>query len=280
MEQTCLTIPKKIHYCWFGGNPLPEDAVKCIQSWKKYCPDYEIIEWNESNFDYRACDYAAEAYEAQKWAFVSDYARFAILYRYGGLYFDTDVELIRPIDDIVEKGPFFGMERTETEEEPVCVAPGLGMGTIASHPIYQAILEVYQKLHFRNSDGTPNQTTIVKYTTDLLKKHGLKDSHHLSCVEGIWIYPWEYFSPMDFYTGMLQTTQNTRSIHHYAATWLTPDELRAKKINLLVSKRLGRKAGHAAERVYSLPHRIYMKYKYTGLSGVARLIWKKVRRKG
>ena len=93
-------IPKVIHYCWFGGNPLPNIAVKCINSWKKYFPDYEIIEWNESNFDLFSCDYCREAYDAKKWAFVSDYARFKILYEHGGVYFDTDVEVIKSMDDI------------------------------------------------------------------------------------------------------------------------------------------------------------------------------------
>ena len=102
MSDNC--IPKIIHYCWFGGNPLPELAQKCIESWKKYCPDYEIKRWDETNFDLDCCDYVREAYQEKKWAFVSDYARFKILYEYGGVYFDTDVELIKPIDDIVEKG--------------------------------------------------------------------------------------------------------------------------------------------------------------------------------
>lgn len=104
-------IPKVIHYCWFGGNPLPNIAVKCINSWKKYFPDYEIIEWNESNFDLFSCDYCREAYDAKKWAFVSDYARFKILYEHGGVYFDTDVEVIKSMDDILQKGAFIGRER-------------------------------------------------------------------------------------------------------------------------------------------------------------------------
>ena len=109
-----MSIPKTIHYCWFGGNPLPELAQKCIASWEKFCPGYEIIEWNESNFDFSDCAYAMEAYEAKKWAFVSDYARFKILYENGGVYFDTDVEVIKPIDDIIEQGAFFGCEQDGT----------------------------------------------------------------------------------------------------------------------------------------------------------------------
>ena len=114
-----IMIPKIIHYCWFGRNPLPELAQKCIASWKKYLPDYEIKEWNEDNFDVNIIPYTAEAYAAKKYAFVSDYARFWILYKYGGIYFDTDVEVIRPIDDIIAKGNFMGCE-TDARGERRC----------------------------------------------------------------------------------------------------------------------------------------------------------------
>lgn len=103
-------IPKKIHYCWFGRKPLPESAKKCIASWKKFFHDYEIIEWNEDNYDVNKIPYIQQAYEAKKYAFVSDYARFDVLYQYGGVYFDTDVEVIRPFEDILEKGAFMGCE--------------------------------------------------------------------------------------------------------------------------------------------------------------------------
>ena len=122
-------IPKVIHYCWFGGNPLPPLALKCIESWKTFLPGYEIKEWNESNFDVNSIAYTREAYEARKYAFVSDYARFHILYHHGGLYFDTDVELIRPIDDIVARGAFMGCEcEAKPGATAPAVAPGLGLG--------------------------------------------------------------------------------------------------------------------------------------------------------
>ena len=103
-------IPKIIHYCWFGRKPLPPLAVKCIESWKKYLPDYTIKEWNEDNFDINIVPYTREAYEVGKYAFVSDYARFYILYHHGGLYFDTDVEVIRPMDDLVGRGAFLAWD--------------------------------------------------------------------------------------------------------------------------------------------------------------------------
>lgn len=103
-------IPKVIHYCWFGGNPLPDSAKKCISSWRKYLPDYEIKEWNERNFDVKSIPYTREAYRLKKFAFVSDYARMWILYHYGGIYFDTDVEVIKPFNDIIQRGNFMGFE--------------------------------------------------------------------------------------------------------------------------------------------------------------------------
>lgn len=126
-------IPKIIHYCWFGRNPLPPEAEKCIASWRKYLPDYEIKEWNEDNFDVNIIPYTAEAYEVEKYAFVSDYARFWILYKYGGVYFDTDVEVIRPMDDILAKGNFMGFETDPDGKirNVMSVNPGLGLGVVS-----------------------------------------------------------------------------------------------------------------------------------------------------
>ena len=142
------SIPKVIHYCWFGGNPLPEMALKCIESWKKFLPDYEIKEWNEKNFDLNICEYVKEAYQAKKWAFVSDYARFWILYHEGGVYFDTDVEVIKPFEDIIENGAFMGCEVTERKKKlntDIAVNPGLGLGAPAGLSLYKEILEFCEK---------------------------------------------------------------------------------------------------------------------------------------
>ena len=130
-------IPKIIHYCWFGGNPLPELAQKCIESWRTYCPDYEIKRWDETNFDVNCCDYVRKAYEVKMWAFVSDYARFKILYENGGVYFDTDVELIKPIDDLLAKGSFMGLE----ESDKVFVAPGLGLAANPGLDLTEELLD-------------------------------------------------------------------------------------------------------------------------------------------
>lgn len=218
-------IPKIIHYCWFGGNPLPKDAKRCIASWKKYLSDYEIKEWNESNFDVNCCSYVKEAYEAKKYAFVSDYARFYVLYQEGGLYFDTDVEVIKNMDHIVASGNFMGVEKslaTKQQEEGIFsensigVAPGLGLGVAQGLGLLREFLNFYEtKEHFAVEDGT-----VVDYTTEILKRHGLVNEHRLQKVAGITIYPADYFCPMDSTTGITTLTDDTVSIHHYSCSWI------------------------------------------------------------
>ena len=213
-------IPKIIHYCWFGRKPLPKSALKCIASWRKYMPDYEIKEWNEDNYDVNVIPYTKEAYEAKKYAFVSDYARFWILYNYGGIYFDTDVEVIRPMSDIIEKGPFMGFEASGVSDKGLSVAPGLGLGVNPGLGLYAEFLDLYSTLKFRNADGTIGGNTIVGYTTDVLLRHGLDTSGILQQVAGVWIYPKDVFCPMDHTTGITTITSRTVSIHHYDASWI------------------------------------------------------------
>lgn len=263
MENT--VIPKVIHYCWFGGNPLPESAKRCIASWEEFCPGYEIKRWDESNYDVNTCSYAKEAYADKKWAFVSDYARFDILYAHGGVYFDTDVELVAPIDDILAKGAFLGMERNL--EQTVMVAPGLGMAAPAGMPIYKTILAEYRSKSFLREDGTNNQTTVVKYTTDLLRRHGLQENAVLQHVADIWIYPWDFFCPMMYQTGELTLTENTRSIHHYDASWFAKEEQRARQVGYKMIEYFGVGIGRRIGRLYSLPYRVRKKIEQKGLRG-------------
>ena len=219
-------IPKIIHYCWFGHNPLPESAQKCIASWRKFFPDYEIKEWNEDNFDVNSIPYTREAYEEKKYAFVSDYARFWILYKYGGLYFDTDVEVIKPMDEIVKRGAFMGIEKGASLNGKPMVAPGLGLGVEAGHPFYKRMLDYYNQMSFLLADGSLNTHTIVKYTTLQLYAHGMLAKANLQCVDGIWIYPEDVFCPMDSTNGIISITDNTVSIHHYDCSWLDHHTIR------------------------------------------------------
>ena len=215
-------IPKKIHYCWFGRNPLPKSALKCIASWKKYLPDYEIIEWNEDNFDVNSIPYTAQAYAAKKYAFVSDYARFKILYDHGGLYFDTDVEVICQMDDIIARGPFMGFEVNPNPQRPYgAVAAGLGIAAEKGMTLYKSILDYYSQLSFILADGSYNIVdAVVNITTRELVKAGLQDIPGIQTVADTTIYPADYFNPFNDATGRINKTDNTRTIHWFSKTWL------------------------------------------------------------
>lgn len=215
-------IPKIIHYCWFGRNPLPPLATKCIASWKKYLPDYEIKEWNEDNFDVNIIPYTKEAYEAKKYAFVSDYARFWIIYHFGGLYFDTDVEVIKSFNKIVKYEAFMGAEnKIKSPKDKIIIAAGLGIGAPQNHPIYREILQFYQSIHFIDSTGHINYKTVCNIVTEIFEKKGLLQTNEIQTIEGITIFPSEYFNPTDFITRKVHIKKNTHSIHWYMASWKT-----------------------------------------------------------
>lgn len=268
-------IPKIIHYCWFGHNPLPESAQKCIASWRKFFPDYEIWQWSEmgleasSNlddndnvnclydklmgFDVNSIQYTREAYEAKKYAFVSDYARFWLLYKYGGLYFDTDVEVIKPMDDIIERGPFMGIEVASQNGGAPKVAPGLGLGVNPGLGLYKTLLDKYATLKFRNEDGTLNQKTIVTYNTEVLLESGLRSTNEIQEVAGVWIYPADYFNPLDSLTGKLKLTDNTRSIHWYMNSWDDSSLLR-QWLSRMSHRIFGMKLHKVLNRLKGLPN--------------------------
>jgi len=218
-------IPKIIHYCWFGRGKMPKLEKQCIQSWEKYLPDYEIKLWNEDNFDVNSIPYTKEAYEAKKYAFVSDYARFWILYHYGGIYFDTDVEIIKPIDDLLSKGAFFACEknggRLINSQWSITCAPGLGLAAYADMEIYRTILDFYKTIRFLNNDNSYNLTTVVSYTTKILKDYGLQNISEIQKINNIWIYPSEYFCPIDYDTKKVNITENTYCIHYFAGSWIS-----------------------------------------------------------
>ena len=214
-------IPKVIHYCWFGGNPLPELAVKCIESWRKLLPDYEIKEWNESNFDVHCCRYVEEAYNTKKWAFVADYARFLALYKEGGLYFDTDIEVLKPFDDLLSYNVVFGfgMHGTSLSLPVFLAAPG--------QKCFADILDYYAQKTFINHDGSLNTTTIeITAANVLTKSYGLQLNGERQLLEGdIAILPSECFGSTDWRTGVVSKNPNLYIIHYADGSWL-PDDVR------------------------------------------------------
>ena len=230
-------IPKIIHYCWFGRDELTPLAKKCIASWRQYFPDYEIKEWNEDNFDVHCIQYATDAYMAGKYAFVSDYARFWILYKYGGVYFDTDVEVIRPMDDILEQGPFMGFELLG---EKIAINPGLGIAAKQEMPLYKTILDKYERLSFLTERGGLNLYTMIPLVTDLLKDRGLQGNGTLEHISGIDIYPPDWFNPFDDATGRLNITDNTRTIHWYAKSWMPEEKAWKTSLKRLLRRIIGK----------------------------------------
>lgn len=206
-------IPKVIHYCWFGGNPIPDKYKKWMESWHKYCPDYEIVEWNESNYDVTKNAYMYEAYQCKKWGFVPDYARLDIIYNHGGIYLDTDVELVQNLDDLLYQDAYFGFEREEN------VNLGLGFGAVAKSNILLQMKEYYENHYFIKENGEMDLTASPVIQTDILQKTGLRMDGEYQRFGNVSIYPEKVLSGKCPYTRRVRLTPYTRSIHHFEATW-------------------------------------------------------------
>ena len=229
-----MSIPKIIHYCWFGGKPKPELAEKCIRSWKKFCPDVEILEWNEDNFDVTAAPrYVQQAYEQRRWAFVSDFVRLKALTEMGGVYMDTDVEVIKPLDPYLKHRAFAGFEHPER------VQTGL-LACEQGFPLFLDFLAYYDTASFVQPDGTPDVTTNVEILTRLCRERGLVCNDSYQEIDGLAIYPREFFCPVDYDTKKLKKTRKTVIIHWFSGSWHTEEELEAmrqEKLQLQREKR-------------------------------------------
>lgn len=208
-------IPKIIHYIWVGGKPLTKLAEKCIKSWKKYCPDYEIKRWDESNFNINENEYCKEAYEAKKWAFVSDYIRVKVLSEYGGIYMDTDVEVIKSLDEFLDNPAFSGFEND------TMISTGI-MACEKGNKWMKEILSYYDDAHFLNKDGTFDLTTNIVTITNTTKKmfSNIKLDNTYQAFEDVVFYTKDYFCPIDYDTKDLNKTANTHTIHWFAGSWL------------------------------------------------------------
>lgn len=256
MEREREKIPHIIHYIWFGGGPKTELIERCIQSWRDQLPDWEIKEWNEDNFDIESCTYMKQAYENKKYAFASDYARFAILYEYGGVYLDTDVELLKKFPDkMLEDSGFAGVESN------LKINSGLVFACEPRNELVKEILEFYQGEQFISEDGTQNTVTVVEYVTKIFEENGFVVDGKEQLIKGIRIYPCEYFCAYDFITREFSVTDNTVCIHHYAATWASPKDKIARKLKDGLKKIIG---------VDGYRRLVHIKRKLFGVSGEVR----------
>ena len=216
-------IPKKIHYCWFGRGEKPKLAKKCIASWKKHCPDYEIIEWNEDNFNLDYNGFTRYCYDNKKWAFLSDFVRLLVVAEHGGLYFDTDVELLKSPDDLLQYGAFYGFENDGN------VNTGEGFGAEAGHPTVAAMKKLYENIE-PDAGGTYPVITCPALNTRALLPFGLKLDGSRQNIAGAEILPVEYLNPYDDPTGCLTKTKNTISVHWYSKSWMSKGTILRSKL--------------------------------------------------
>jgi len=238
---------------------------KCVDSWKKYCPDYEIIEWNEDNFDINCNDFVKEAYEAKKWAFVSDVARLWVLFNHGGVYMDTDCELIKPIDDFMESEGFSGFETPE-------IVPTAIMGCVKSHKFIGDLLSYYDLKRFKVAENQYDTVPNTRIISHEALKHGIRLDNTLQTVADFTFYPTEYFCPKDYGTSKITLTPNTHSIHHFTSSWYDEDKLRMRRVQVFLVKTFGVKLG---PNVY----KVYREYVNTGFFGMIKRIWGKLWRR-
>lgn len=217
-------IPKIIHYCWFGGSEMPEHLLRCIDSWKKYCPDYIIQKWDESNYDISKNRYMQEAYDNGAWGFVPDYARLDIIYQYGGIYLDTDVELISSLEKLRSDSAFFGA---------CCNAEiglGLGFGAVEKHELIKKLRDYYDDKSFYRQDGTKNLDPCYVYNHPVFKDYGFEIENKYQNIKGAAIYPSEVLSPTGL-VGMADNfTEDTIAVHHGELSWVGKKEKEAFEI--------------------------------------------------
>ncbi len=227
-----MSIPKVIHYCWFGKGKMPALAEKCIKSWKKYCPQYEIICHNEDNFDITENKYAYEAYQSGKWAFVSDYVRLKVLYTEGGIYLDTDVELLKPLDDLIEEYGYMGFD------DKNLISTGLGFACEKGNELVGALLKDYDDIPFILPDGSYDITPCPDRNSDTLKKLGMDFSVNDQVFMNIRMLPEDYLCPIKYYTGKKIITKNTYSIHHFCASWISNTAKRTLFVKRIVGVKM------------------------------------------
>lgn len=260
-----MSIPKVIHYCWYGGGEFNDLMKSCINSWKEFCPDYEIIEWNETNSNFDDNKYAKAAYDAGKWAFVSDYMRNKIIYENGGIYLDTDVMLLKSLDPLLEHKAYIGWEEGS-------VNTGLGFGAEKQNPIVKEFMDYYNDMDFWIAPGVINKIIEPTVVKSILINHGMEDRDDIiQQVDSFTVYPREYFCPLDIRINKLKKTPNSYSVHYYTATWYT-EEQKAEHLVLVKKRRMKKLLGKHLYRIWEF---LYLFFCQGGLNSFINIRLKK-----
>lgn len=237
-------IPKIIHYCWFGQGAIPKREQNCIDTWQKFFPDYEIKRWDESNFDYASCKFAKQAYDEKKYAFVSDYARAKVLYEYGGLYMDTDVEILKEFPRIEAPNGYMGFERRHFVGTAV-------MASIPKNEIIKELLDYYNEHEYVQADGSFDNIANVSILTDILVERGLKMGGEKQAVAGFEIFNREYFYPKKLSEDEFRIEDESCAIHRCSNSWMTERERKRgnSKVWIQFARPILRKLRRAEKRV-------------------------------
>ncbi len=246
-------IPKKIFYCWFGGKSLNDDQRSCINSWKKFLPEHEIIEINETNFPYSDTLFGKMMYEAKLFSYLTDYIRLRVIYENGGIYFDTDVTLIKNIDDILQKGPYFG--ECAEQGKIMGVQTGLGFACFKGHPLLKALMEPYERWNEKSAftdNGFPNIPACPVFNLPAFISWGFVLEKRVQTVKGVTFYTPDYFEPIDFSDGVLRMNENTRSIHHYTGYSRNPLDKWYSAYSAALSKRKKRRVSDKELKLHML----------------------------
>lgn len=236
-------IPKKIHYMWLGKKQIPAKLQKCIDSWKRYCPDYEIIQWNEDNYDVDKHPYMRDAYEQGAYGFVPDYARLDILYRYGGLYMDTDVEVRKNLDPLLYQEAFCGVEKWQIINFGGC------SGAVKGHPMMEKFIEAREGISFLDKNGRKNTLTCGYYDTNVALENGYCINGKTQYIQGMNIYASDYFHPFDYMSGHMDMTKHTYSVHWFNGGWLDEGMRRANEDAMRRFDRVYAKAVGKSEKI-------------------------------
>lgn len=255
---------------------MPEKDQKCIESWKKFCPDYEIIQWNEENYDVGKNKFIAQAYAMKKWAFVSDFARLDIIYTHGGIYLDTDVEIIKSFDELLENKAFMGFEKGRV------IATGLGFGAEAQHKGIKLLRDSYNELSFVDSNGFQKSVMELNcpiINSRILVENGAVMNDKLQNVLGITLYPTEYFCPLNSSTGVLNCTDKTFSIHRYNMSWLSDFEKKWAKRQQRLTKMLDEKHAYQIIKILCIPDHIFSRFRTLGFKETVRFYMHKFKGK-